>query len=269
MDEQTWLTARDPQAMLDFLRESGRTNERGLLLFAMAVCRRVEYLLTRGYVRSCPKAIEVWERHADGLAGEEELQAARDSAHSAAMGAFHSIAHPAEVDYYAVAFAADAVAHASDAPAAARDAARAVGFDALAQCADRIVSVIASTWEGDVWWESKWLVRPQWEVDEAAITNNPTFLAGCSRERATQAALLRDLFGNPFHPLAINSAWLTPKVVGLAFTIYQERAFEYLPVLADLLEAAGCGDAEVLAHLRGLGPHVRGCHVVDALMGRD
>jgi hypothetical protein len=41
-----------------------------------------------------------------------------------------------------------------------------------------------------------------------------------------------------------------------------------LPVLADALEEAGCDDREFLAHLRGGGPHCRGCFVVDALLGK-
>jgi hypothetical protein len=45
-------------------------------------------------------------------------------------------------------------------------------------------------------------------------------------------------------------------------------AFDRLPVLGDLLEEAGCGDAALLAHCRGPGPHAHGCFVVDALTGR-
>ena len=42
-----------------------------------------------------------------------------------------------------------------------------------------------------------------------------------------------------------------------------------LPILADALEDAGCGDVDILAHLRGPGPHVRGCWAVDPLLGRE
>jgi hypothetical protein len=42
-----------------------------------------------------------------------------------------------------------------------------------------------------------------------------------------------------------------------------------LAVLADALEDAGCDDAVLLDHLRGPGPHVRGCFVVDLLTGRE
>ena len=53
----------------------------------------------------------------------------------------------------------------------------------------------------------------------------------------------------------------------LARTVYDERRWELLPLLADLLEEAGC-PAEVSAHCRGPGPHVRGCWVVDLLLGQ-
>jgi hypothetical protein len=42
-----------------------------------------------------------------------------------------------------------------------------------------------------------------------------------------------------------------------------------LAVLADTLEDAGCTHAELLGHLRGPGPHVRGCWAVDLVMGKQ
>ena len=47
------------------------------------------------------------------------------------------------------------------------------------------------------------------------------------------------------------------------------RRFEDLPVLADLLEEAGCTDAALLGHLRGPGPHVLGCWALDAAVGKS
>jgi hypothetical protein len=55
----------------------------------------------------------------------------------------------------------------------------------------------------------------------------------------------------------------------LAEAIYQERRFEDLPILADLLEEAGPTDAALLGHLRGPGPHVPGCFALDLLAGRS
>ena len=58
-------------------------------------------------------------------------------------------------------------------------------------------------------------------------------------------------------------------MLNLAQAIYEERRFGDLPVLADALEEAGCTDADILSHCRGPGPHVRGCWVVDLLLGKQ
>jgi hypothetical protein len=78
----------------------------------------------------------------------------------------------------------------------------------------------------------------------------------------------RDVFGNPFRPVAVDPAWLTSTVVQLAIGIYTDRAFDRLPILADALQDAGCEDADILGHCRGPGPHVRGCWVVDPVLGK-
>ncbi|MFO0796468.1 MAG: hypothetical protein U0804_03265 [Gemmataceae bacterium] len=88
------------------------------------------------------------------------------------------------------------------------------------------------------------------------------------QEQLAQSLLLRDIVGNPFRPVAFDPAWRTEAVVGLARGAYEDRAFDRLPVLADALEDAGCADAAVLAHCRGPGPHVRGCWVVDLVLGK-
>ncbi len=58
-------------------------------------------------------------------------------------------------------------------------------------------------------------------------------------------------------------------VAALAQTIYADRAFDRLPILADALEEAGCDNADILTHCRGDGPHVRGCWVVDLILGKE
>jgi hypothetical protein len=91
-------------------------------------------------------------------------------------------------------------------------------------------------------------------------------------ERRVQARLLRDIFGNPFRPATLDPAWLAwggGTARKLAETIYDKRRFRNLPILADVLEEAGCTDAEILGHLRGPGPHVRGCFAVDTILGRS
>ena len=90
-----------------------------------------------------------------------------------------------------------------------------------------------------------------------------------SRLRLT---MLRDIFGNPFRHAKIDPAWLTwngGTVPNIARAVYQERDFDRLPILADALEDAGCDDADILAHCRSGGPHVRGCWVVDLLLGKS
>ena len=54
----------------------------------------------------------------------------------------------------------------------------------------------------------------------------------------------------------------------LALATYDVRTFDHLPVLVDAFEDAGCADADLLGHLRGPGPHVRGCWAVDLLLGK-
>jgi hypothetical protein len=84
-----------------------------------------------------------------------------------------------------------------------------------------------------------------------------------------QCALFRDIFGNPFRPVWLDSRWGTCDVVGLARGIDEERAFDRLPVLADALMDAGCDDEQMLDHCRGGGPHVPGCWVVDLVLGKE
>jgi hypothetical protein len=87
--------------------------------------------------------------------------------------------------------------------------------------------------------------------------------------RPFHCELLRDIFGNPFCPVTVDPSWLNPSVVKLAQSIYDDRAFDRLPSLADALEAARCNNAEVLAHCRSEGPHVRGCWVLDLVLGKE
>jgi hypothetical protein len=90
-------------------------------------------------------------------------------------------------------------------------------------------------------------------------------------ENAAQASLLRDLF-HPFPPLPPIARslldWDNGTLVRLAAAIYQERRWGDLPIVADALEEAGCTDAGLLGHLRGPGPHARGCYALDLVLGK-
>lgn len=89
-----------------------------------------------------------------------------------------------------------------------------------------------------------------------------------SRSEGAVLELLRDFTVIPFRPVARNPGWITSTVHGLAEGIYTDRAFDRLPILADALEDAGCDSADILTHCRGDGPHVRGCWVVDWVLGK-
>ena len=85
---------------------------------------------------------------------------------------------------------------------------------------------------------------------------------------ARRALWLREVVGNPFRWVRWEDEWVTRTVHALATTAYAEGRFDTLPVLADALDDAGCDNAELLAHLRGPGPHARGCWALDVVLGK-
>lgn len=87
--------------------------------------------------------------------------------------------------------------------------------------------------------------------------------------QAWERWLALELVGpNPFRPIAFDPAWRTEVVTALARIADETAEFGNLPVLADALEEAGCDVPAVLTHLRGPGPHVRGCWAVDLVLGK-
>jgi hypothetical protein len=88
-------------------------------------------------------------------------------------------------------------------------------------------------------------------------------------EEEQQIALLRDIIGNPFHPVEVDRSWPTQDVLMLAGAIYDNRAFDRMPILEDALEEADCDNADILAHCRSQAAHARGCWVVDAILGKS
>jgi hypothetical protein len=95
-------------------------------------------------------------------------------------------------------------------------------------------------------------------------------LRSLAEEEAEQAKLLRDVFGNPFRPVAFDPAWRTETVVAMAETLYESRDFSAMPILADALQDAGCDSDDVLNHCRNESqPHTRGCWVVDLVLGKE
>ena len=113
-------------------------------------------------------------------------------------------------------------------------------------------------------------VFPEW-LNRAALRS--PYEAACSMgwpiTKKSHSDLLRCLFGNPFHPASFDPAWLQSddgNVRRLAQAINDERSFHRLPVLADRLENAGCTSDDILSHCRSVGPHARGCWVLDSLL---
>jgi hypothetical protein len=237
MTEADWGSSADPQKMLAFLRDSGRASARKLRLFAVACCRRVAWLLAP----DAAQALETAERLAEGRATNAERRQARGRVMQAAWGGSGYGPGPAKS---AVSWALGRRPF---------EAARIAAHDA-ANAATLLHLKGLSAADGKGVWES-----------------------ALAAEHRVQADLLRDLFRHPSRPpLTIDAdvlAWNGGTVVRLAQAAYQERLLPsgFLDparraVLADALEDAGCTDAALLEHLRGPGPHVRGCVVVDAAL---
>jgi hypothetical protein len=111
------------------------------------------------------------------------------------------------------------------------------------------------------------LALPEYAESKDEIT------ACWERDQARICGILRDIVGNPFQPPPyLDHSWLDLNdgaIRELAQAIYDDRAFDRLPLLADTLVHAGCTDAAILLHCREPGVHVRGCWLVDALLGKS
>jgi hypothetical protein len=108
-------------------------------------------------------------------------------------------------------------------------------------------------------------------VRERTVPNDDQLVSNATNAefRKYSCQLVKDIFGNPFRPVAFEPAWRTSNTIGLAERMYDSRDFATMPILADALEDAGCDHPDVLAHCRGGGPHVRGCWVVDLVLGKS
>ena len=103
---------------------------------------------------------------------------------------------------------------------------------------------------------------------DAALHESRGMLPGDSKR--LEAGLVRDVFGNPFRPVDFSPAWRTDTAVAIAQGMYESRDFGAMPILADALQDAECDNAAVLGHCRDPhGVHVRGCWVVDLVLGKE
>jgi hypothetical protein len=257
MTEADWLTSDDPHEMLEFLR--GRAGARKLRLFAVACCRRVWELIPPGVARW---AVEEAERFADGAVSPGERE---DLLRSLAAGAGgpegHLLAALGDGTERLRSFRDD-MASAGELVAWALDVRwQFPGLVASGAAALRAgVEVAAELRWGD--WPDRWRreqVQAEWDWRKAD-------------ELAAQCTLLRCLFGNPLRPSpalpAAVQGWNDRLVPRLAQTVYDERRWPDLPLLADALLDAGCEDEALMAHCRGGGEHARGCFAVDVILGR-
>jgi hypothetical protein len=93
--------------------------------------------------------------------------------------------------------------------------------------------------------------------------------AAVEQAELAQAEMIREIVGNPFRPVTFEPAWRTSTVLALAQGIYDERAFDRMPILADALQDAGCEHTDILNHCRDeKAGHIRGCWVVDMVLDK-
>ena len=246
MTEEEWEACTEPNRMLSFLRE--RVSPRKRRLLECALSRSVWQELSDGRSR---KAVETAEAFADGRVSTGPLRRAADHARQARNEMY-------------MAFVAARRAAGGEYPRHVEEAlARADASEAAAWAAgDEPLGF--RDFEG---------------TPRGGPLDSYDNLGAMYSLMRKHHYLVAELFGNPFRPPQPLSpsllAWSDGLVVKMATTIYEERSLpsghldgDRLAVLADALEEVGA-DAFLIEHLRGPGPHVRGCHVVDLLTGRE
>jgi hypothetical protein len=240
MHESEWTTCADTDPMFRLLqRKKQKLSARKRRLFACACCRRIWASLDA----CCRHAVETAESFADGLATRAELNEAHDNAMN------HH--RPRESKLAQLQRAARSTPDIKDPVIIAKRAWEAVeGASRPAQALPSKTTFSAAQ-------------CVQWASGDAD---------GLAQELADQADVLRDLVGSLEPRSRLDEAWLRWNdgvVAKLARSIYDERAFERMPVLGDALPEAGCRDETLLDHCRSPRPHYRGCWVLDLLLHVD
>jgi hypothetical protein len=220
--------------MLEFLR--GKASDRKLRLFACACCRRAWCHYQQGTeFGDIDENIVISEGFADGQVSSEQMQEAR--ANSGALG-----------EVSAMASIYEALGRIVD-----KDA-----FKAAMSGADSVAEYFAM------------VAMKGLGLGYRSPSGREARVHAVKAESGVQASLLRDTIGPVhFRPVPLNPSWQTSNVTALATAIYDDRAFDRLPILADALEDAGCDNGDVLNHCRQPGVHVRGCWVVDLVLGKE
>jgi hypothetical protein len=237
MTETEWLDGSAPGEMFEYVQEHPR--RRLVRLFCLACCRRVWGSLADDRSRAAVLAMEAEvERRDSPLLYESEA---------------------VQPDVWLVARMAAVAVRNADAPlVAARHA------------AESVVLTAAGGTGGPLGLPLNAAIQAACEaLQDAAsrLTSPPDFDDPDPGEESVQRELIRDIFGNPFRSIAFSPLWRTDTAVSLARQMYDAREFSAMPILADALQDAGCDSAEILDHCRGAGPHVRGCWVVDLVLG--
>jgi hypothetical protein len=249
MTEAEWLACTDPALMLGFVRNKACVRQ--LQRIAVAFCRRIWPLFSD---QRCRYAVQVAEGFADGIFDERQL----DAANKASYSVYENTSPP---------------------DSGFSDSAKGISRAAWeAAQAATIAALVFSTPRDGVWNCQAIAQQAALAASFSARESHPAGVvadyaaqAAEANERANQVDLLREIIGNPFRPVIVIPGWLAwndRTVLKLAQAIYDDRAFDRLPVLADALEEAGCDNAEILNHCRQLGEHVRGCWLVDLIVGK-
>jgi hypothetical protein len=264
MTAAEWLEATEPRPMPDHLKR--QASIRKLRLFEVACCRRIWQFITNA---QCRAVVEITDRSADAPVDVEAVLALNYDRLTDDCGGPDEQQRTAYMVAGHVGYRFVRGIHGFPPLTEARGLPYALGEwqDAVgtAEGAARVVALSRGT-------------RPT-RSTRAAGAKHSKFQANFAVESAVQCELLRDLFGNPFRPAPeIRPDWLCwngGTVATLAESAYEHRTLPArlldsgrLAPLADALEDGGCTDPELLGHLRGPGPHVRGCWALDLVLGK-
>jgi hypothetical protein len=235
MTEQKWLHFSDTDDVFDYLQKH-QFSERKARLFAVACCRTLDPWISESV---CRVAVDRSEQFADGQISRQALGASRKDFPAEKRFRLRS-----ESEHRGFTGALELL------PPSTRMAVWSASWDACHYCV-----------RADAWDAARYCLLAAAVAHEHATSREER--AGLFR------GVLHDIFGNPFRRVAFDSHWRTSDVVGMARAIYEDKAFDRIPILADALMDAGCSDEQVLGHCRGDGPHVRGCWVVDLVLEKS
>lgn len=292
MTETEWLSSSDPAAMLawyngtegDGSRDLGNTiSDRKLRLFAVACCRQVWHLLTDERSR---RAVEIGEDICEGCRSPESGEIVGDA-------------------YRALEDAEDLVIRWAASLAHGVVCSAAVLVSALQEQSPHLDAGLLREIIGNPWKpvklpliqhpDLKKVFRQQKKLDWNFERDERSYDDTKYKEHVRLNKEETRLQGLSYCPWLI---WNDSAVPRIAQSIYDERAFDLMPILADALEEAGCADEAILTHCRGMevcsrcldfvgdakyscspckgsgwrplrSPHVRGCHVLDLLLGKE